>query len=1273
MLTLLEITGDDIALLNDTDLRTLIGLLCEADFRLAGLPTRGIIWGGHQDASDDGMDVTVYSDVEPPKNSLVPRKTTGFQVKKPDMQPSKIEKEMRPSGKLREEIKTLINEGGAYIIVNSTGSTTDKALQSRVEAMQMAVADEPDNEQLYLDFLDRGRIATWVRTHSSLILWVRNKIGRPLQGWQPYDNWANMPTGLQEEYIVDEKSRLYDGTNFERGDSVIDGLNKLRLRLSQNGTSVRLTGLSGVGKTRFVQALFDERVGEHALNQSLAYYTDISNSPIPDPTSFANQLVITKAKAVLIIDNCSLELHRKLANICMGSMVSLLTVEYDIRDDTPEETDIFRLEPSSDKVIEKLLAQRYPNISQINVQTITEFASGNARVAIALANTLKKDESLSTLRDEELFDRLFHQRHRPNESLRVSAEICSLVYSFDGEDTTSETPELKFLAALAEKTTHELYRDITELRSRGLVQARSVWRAVLPHAIANRLAKTALNSIPPKTIMNAFVSSGSERLIKSFSHRLGYLHDCEPAIEIAKDWLKPNGWIGEANCNLNPLGLAVFENIAPVAPEATLAMLEHAANESDDLKKLQRYEFIQILRHLAYEAKLFQRSAGLLSRLALLEETSVNNSNSARSTLKTLSHIVLSGTHAPAQTRASIIEDLINSTIQEEQDLGAELLDAALETDHFWGSHVDTFGARSRDFGFHPKTNDEIVDWYRIFLNIGTKIALLNGSNTARARHILANKLRGLWSIGIRFSLEFLDELENTIAQIHNQEPWNEGWISINGIIRHDGELMDQKALSRLKKLAQKLKPTNLLDQARAYVLTTERLNFDIEDDFDENENASEQWKRVQDATRRIGTSVGQDMAVFQKLLPELVSNHHYRSFVFGEGLADGCEDRKGMWQAFHKQIEDTSPEKRQLAVMLGFLSSCAIHDHDLHDSILNLLVNDKVLGRWFPYFQSTSRVDKKGIDRLHKALDEGNVDIHSFKQLSWDGRHGGIDDDDMAALIQKLILKDNGISVAVDMLHIRFHQDKKETVTYSQKLISVSRETLLKYPYEETQNGHDRPDYKLAQIAIVSLSGQEGIQLAKGLCQYLADGFQEHRIYSSYYHELLGVLARIQPQIFLDAFIGRDDYMFRRMTFGDIERADSPVNQIPENILIDWCEQDPKRRYALIVASMQMYSKPKDSEELRWHLILKTIFEKTPDIQAVLSQLEKEIYPMSWSGSQADALARRFSLFAQLLGHPNSEVRDWAVVQHQKLELAVQVERESELKENQARFERFE
>ena len=147
--------------------------------------------------------------------------------------------------------------------------------------MTEAVADEANHKSLQLEFFDRGRVATWVRSHPSLILWVRNKIERPLIGWRPYENWANAPGGIEEEYIMDDGLRLQDVTTTGKGLSVEAGLLKLRSALSSLGTSTRLAGLSGVGKTRLVQALFDERVGNDALNRSQVLYADVSRARCP--------------------------------------------------------------------------------------------------------------------------------------------------------------------------------------------------------------------------------------------------------------------------------------------------------------------------------------------------------------------------------------------------------------------------------------------------------------------------------------------------------------------------------------------------------------------------------------------------------------------------------------------------------------------------------------------------------------------------------------------------------------------------------------------------------------------------------------------------------------------------------------------------------------------------------------------------------------------------------------------------------------------------------
>ncbi len=112
-----EITPQDIAQLDDKQLRTVVGLLCEAELRGRGYSTAAVTWGGDQNAKDGGLDVLVNLPDNNPIDGFIPRKLTGFQVKKQDMQPHAIAGEMRPNGELRPAISDLAQQGGAYIIV----------------------------------------------------------------------------------------------------------------------------------------------------------------------------------------------------------------------------------------------------------------------------------------------------------------------------------------------------------------------------------------------------------------------------------------------------------------------------------------------------------------------------------------------------------------------------------------------------------------------------------------------------------------------------------------------------------------------------------------------------------------------------------------------------------------------------------------------------------------------------------------------------------------------------------------------------------------------------------------------------------------------------------------------------------------------------------------------------------------------------------------------------------------------------------------------------
>lgn len=168
MSELLEITDKDIAALNDEDLRSLVGLLCEAEYHKYELSTKPVQWGGHQDAPDGGVDVLIKTDSGFPSDSYIMRTHTLFQSKVTNMTSTLIRKEMCPSGSLLDSIVKLAIDQGAYIIVCSH-SITVKEYNPRIAEMKKAIG----NLDIAVDYYHGGRIASWVKEHPSIMLWVR--------------------------------------------------------------------------------------------------------------------------------------------------------------------------------------------------------------------------------------------------------------------------------------------------------------------------------------------------------------------------------------------------------------------------------------------------------------------------------------------------------------------------------------------------------------------------------------------------------------------------------------------------------------------------------------------------------------------------------------------------------------------------------------------------------------------------------------------------------------------------------------------------------------------------------------------------------------------------------------------------------------------------------------------------------------------------------------------------------------------------------------------
>ena len=1262
---MLEITGNEIAELSDSDLRALIGLLCEAELYSKGLPTAGVTWGGHQDARDGGIDVRVSVTTTLDEDSFVPRSNTGFQVKKPDMPRSAIINEMRPSDELRQVIKGLADVGGAYVIVSAQGSTADSALADRKEAMNDALSDYSNAANIKVDFYDRERVAGWVRSHASLVLWVRDKIGQPIQGWKTYGNWAYCPGGLEEQYILDDHIRIRNTANLHsEGVCSKDGINELRSILHRPASSIRLVGLSGVGKTRLLQALFDERIGEHALNRFQVFYCDVGDNPNPDPRNFAERLIALQKPAILAVDNCPPDLHKRLTSVCSasGSLVSLITVEYDVRDDQPEETEVFYLEPASSEIIINIIRTRFEHVSEIDARTIAEFSGGNARIAIALASTIQQGEDLANLRDEDLFIRLFQQRNSPDRSLLKAAEVCSLVYSFDCRTSEGDDIELRLLGSLTGMSVDELYENVSELKRRNLIQQRSVWRAVLPQAIANRLAKRALENIPENRICDVFEKRGLGRLLKSFSRRLGYLHECDAAKEISRRWFSEEGLLGDVTC-LNEIGINLFENIAPVDPELTLSVIEKVVHHEDAESFFSRDNshyttFTRILRSIAYDKDLFERSVGLLCRFALSESPRENN-DSIRDLLETLFYIHLSGTHATPEQRLNVISQLIYSNTDDQIDLGISLLGASLKTWHFSVGYGFEFGAWSRDFGFVPRSKQEFQHWFVVFTRYCLSV-ISNQKVVPKIKSLLAEHFRGLWT-----KAELYDELEEVAQEISNQGSWKEAWIAVRTIKRYDGNTMDPEVYSRLDNLDKLLKPTTLLQRAKLYALSGYGHTLDLVDTVEDED----EYLAVEQITQSLGREVGTNYEVFKELLPDILSKDGARIFTFGQGLANGGVNPEQIWQDFCQQLTLIEEDLRIYQVMRGFLNGISRKDTNLSEELLNKAVTDKVLAVVFPLLQTSVEIMPEAVERLKKSLEYGEAPIRQYQCLAYGRAHETINDDDLCELLSLISSQEGGVVVSAKILQMRLHAHRGETL--GESIIFLGQELLLKYQFAGIDNC--QIDYVLAEIVRACLVGEAAEDNAKTLCKNLCEAYTDHSIYSSDYDHVVEALAATQPEVFLESFLSEDVKSYSLDRIFRLPTRVNPMAHIDDDIIVGWCEQNPETRYPKVASVIIPFRRAEQGKSLEWTPLAQTIINNFYDPSVILNEFKSTFRPTTWSGSRADILQSRICLIQELKEHEHQPVVDWAIKEEKKFEKEIQSEREWEMKRETDRNERFE
>ncbi|HGL4053742.1 TPA: hypothetical protein ACKE1F_002882 [Citrobacter koseri] len=1283
-MAIFDIEKDELLRLSDTQLEELIARLAEAEVAIHGHSPACVNWSGSITAPDGGIDIHVQVPVDQLKPGFLVRPNTVFQAKKHKMPKATIGKEMGTGQTLSPIISEQARKQGSYIIVSLGDDCSPSGKADRLKAMRDAVKDDPNKSNLHLDFYDRSKLIQWLRQHPSVMLWVKGKLGQGYSGWQPYGAWSNPPKGVTDTLISAPGVTITLPSGNGQKLKIDEAISPMRDLIRSTNKAVRITGLSGVGKTRLVQALFDETVGTDALDRTVAIYVDTGSEPVPSATAMLDKLIAEDRRAVMVLDNCQSELHASLASkvSAAGKEVSLITIEYDIRDDKPQTTEVIHIETDGPEVAEQLLIRRFPSIGQNNARRIAEFADGNARVALAIAERGEEGESLALLSDAQLFNRLFEQRNHPDGNLREQAEILSLVYSFSVSSPDTATDELEILGALFGYSRTQLFKAVTKLMERHIVQKRSHWRAILPHAIANRLAASALDSIPVDQLRATFEAPDCERLLMSFSHRLGLLHDHPVAKEIVEAWLQPEGMLGRI-AELNDISLRILGYIGPVAPEALLDRIE-AVLSSSDFKVMepgynpQRRSILRLLQLMAYEPNAFERCARLLIQMAE-DEANNNDLDSAQNMVPRFFQAYLSGTHASLSQRIALMNECIASSIIMRRSLGLKMLSTALDGTPWSGFGVGEFGARPRDYGYEPNYN-ELVEWRSAFIDVIIQLAASGNPELERsARSILADKFRRIW-----FQEAMRDKLVDAARTLNAFCHWIEGWKAVRTTIYFDytkhGDGDDVEPLpGNLAALEKLLEPTELIPTIKTYVLSTNHDYWALDPDFEHED--TNRYTAARKRQEEKAFQLGCDFALSDHLLEELgsglfsIGGMPYRA-VFGRGLARGAHDLRVGWQRLVEQIEKQPDANKDFGVIGGFIAEVDSVDPALAQEFLDQCAQHPELRHVLVGLHPWGKFTVYDLDRCIKHLDDPDIRPFMYEPILWRDQYANLPRVRLLDLAKRLLNKVSGDDVILDALSMKLHDQDESTDTLSTDFRLLGLTAAIQRIKNSNGDQGGLIDYHMERVIKAALRFDGNEAKKKEWLNAIFSVIDEHYGYVFEFEKAIATTVSLMHESFLNCiFECTEEQQQRRQLFirrGGLRR--SPLADVSTSVLIAWCRarNDPSV-WAAIAAGVTLWSKNDQQNELTIHVAAIELLEASPEPLAVLESFAERITPSSWTGSLANIMQARAKAISALSKHARPDIAGAAKTVCEKMSQWVERQKEREQREDSEREQRFE
>lgn len=1067
---------------------------------------------------------------------------------------------------------------------------------------------------------------------------------------------------------------------FRINDKIIQVISLLKDGMTKPFESIRLIGLSGLGKTRILLEAFrvKENDEQSIILNSRVLYVNYNNYPNADYHSIITNLQSTKEDRIIVIDNCTKSLHRSLIPLINREKNALSLISIDSNPEEIEQDKIngvnYILIKKEDlsSIVGEILENQIDILGRENIDKIKEFSQGIPMMAVLIAESVEKGERfIGKLEDKDLLDKLLGAKGQ-DERARTILKSCSIFNYFGIRDELR--PQLEFIATNKDLTSltgdnqviinefeetchHFLKREIFEKKGR-LIGLR-------PFPLALSLAQEWLEPCSPARLLRVLEAIGNlpnedkKSLSDALSEQMKYLGYNDNAVFIIGKIVGAGSPFDNTEVLNTELGSRLFRSFVEVNPVAISKnfvrnFLNRSTKELLEIKEGRR-NIIWVLEKLCFDKRTFDESARILYSFAIAENETW--SNNATGQLLHLFKIVLPGTEADLESRWKIINWGLNNKNNNFYDLALKAMNSGLSYGHFGRSGgAENQGVRKLN-DFRPNTQEIGTYWSKIYEKL-EEISLSESQFAGEANNILANNIRGAFSAG--FSELIIPVLER-IAEFRKND-WDDGLDNLKSALKYEKRNLSDEMSSLAGSLINKLTKTDF--RSRYLNMVSNYYNDNIRVGSHEN-----LLLKISDLANEFANSDSK-----KEYIRFLMSSFQEYSFHFGKYLYNSLSKNEDNVDEFINwsldELKSIPLKERNLTVLGGFISNSS---EKIKEDFYRLLEKTNDFEYLLFYFLSVDNNGIKYFDILFSLLDSGKFGVEEFTNFKYSNAFSSLSIDNLQSVSEKIFRYGNkGYIIIFDILFNISYGD----IALRVALVPIFKKCILKLGINKRAN-REIDHFKWTETMTFLLNEEHEDEFAIYVNHSILQSIKEdnsyhldHDIQKIYKILLIEHFDAIWPELsetllsenenyivfyelknILGSHIGGYGNNLGILFFGDIEK------------IFEWCRLNSPLAPTRLAELVPIFAGNNDD----YSSISQTaqrLIDEFGEIETVLDHLSSNMGTYSWVGTVIPLLEAKLKIFKNLLSHPKPEVSEWAnrYVNYTELNIKRERDRDEEM-----------